>query len=151
MNNCGLLKSNFFLFNFGQYSFELINLLKYGLGIEITSLDYKLLDIQQVLKLLNFFSQTGISLEWLILKYIPVLPADLRPFSIVQNIISIHSINYFYVELINVNCKLNTLLTMSISEDFLKKQKNLLQKKLNSLFFSKATTKFRNNVKFKIY
>jgi DNA-directed RNA polymerase beta' subunit len=120
---------------------ELINLLKHSLAFQILYSNFNLLEIQHVLKLLNCFNQTNINLQWLLLKYLPVLPADLRPFSIVQGMLSIHSINYFYAELINVNFKLQTLSTVFISEEFLKKQKNLLQRKLNNLFFSKSTTK----------
>lgn len=108
----------------------------------------KIIDLQYLLKLFNLLSQNVSNLKWVVLKYLPVLPPDLRPFSLVQNTVAVHSINYFYVELINVNNKLNALRNLDLSEDFLIKQRNLLQKKLNNLFFSKSITKLCRTLKY---
>lgn len=96
----------------------------------------KVQQLQQYLKWLNSFSQSNVNISWLILKYIPVLPPDIRPFSLIQSIISVHSINYLYSELVNINYKLYNLYFTSVSEDFLKRQKNLLQKKVDDLFLN---------------
>lgn len=86
------------------------------------------------MKILNYFLRTSTRPEWLSIKYLPVLPVNLRPivrFS--DNTFAVSALNSQYSEIVRVNNNLKLLRRMFVSEDFLKRDKFKLQKLVNNL------------------
>lgn len=68
------------------------------------------------------------------IKYLPVLPPNLRPIvSLQDKTVIVTDINFLYSNIINGNNKINKLRKMSVIEDFLNNEKYLLQDKLDKL------------------
>ena len=89
---------------------------------------------EKQLNLLNQFINSKSNPEWLIIKNLPVLPADLRPILKLDNQILMHEINYNYLNIINTNNKIVNLRKLLIPEQFINKEKIRLQKFVNTLF-----------------
>jgi DNA-directed RNA polymerase subunit beta' len=98
------------------------------------------------LKLINHFIQTKSRPDWMTIKYLPVLPPNLRPIVKLQDkTIIITDINFLYSNIININNKILKLRKMSVPETFLYNEKILLQDKVDKLINSEKTT--NNDIK----
>lgn len=75
---------------------------------------------------------------WLTLKYLPILPPNLRPIiKMPDNTILIHETNYLYSNIINCNNKIQKLNKTQLPKRFLNYENQLLQEKINSLLGNK--------------
>lgn len=82
------------------------------------------------------------------IKYLPVLPPNLRPIIKMQdNTIIISDLNYIYSEIININNKLLKFKELSIPEILMIKEKLSLQATINSLINNKNKKKYTINMR----
>lgn len=97
-------------------------------------------------KLINHFIETKTKPEWMTIKFLPVLPPELRPIMKLQdNVIVSSDFNILYGKIINSNNRILQLKSMKINEKFLKKEKQILQEAIDSLI-----DKSQNNNKKKL-
>lgn len=86
-------------------------------------------------KIINYLIQSKTRPEWMMVKFLPVLPPDLRPIIKLQdNTIITSDLNYIYQSIINTNNKIWQLKKMKVSEKFIKSERIKLQTSINSLF-----------------
>lgn len=86
------------------------------------------------LKLFNYFIKSKSKPHWMTIKYLPVLPPNLRPIvSLQDKTVIVTDINFLYANIINTNNKIIKLRKMSVTEDFLNNEKYLLQDKVDKL------------------
>lgn len=101
---------------------------------EKESLEKKRKLYQNRVKLINYFIQTKSSLNWMTIKYLPVLPPNLRPIVKLQdNTIITTDLNFFYSKIIDSNNKIIKLRKMSVPENFLNNEKLILQENVDRL------------------
>lgn len=80
------------------------------------------------------------------IKYLPVLPPNLRPIVKLQDkTIIVTDVNFLYSNIINTNNKILKLRKMSVSETFLYNEKISLQDKVDKLINNEKTN--NNDVK----
>lgn len=90
------------------------------------------------LTLLNNFKETKTNPCWLTIKYLPVLPPNLRPIVKLQDKrIIVTDLNLLYSNIINSNNKIKKLRNMHIPEKYLSFEKNILQIKIDQLIENK--------------
>lgn len=95
------------------------------------------------LKLINYFIQTKSKPNWMTIKYLPVLPPNLRPIVKLQDkTIIITDVNFLYSNIININNKIMKLRKMFVPETFLYNEKISLQDKVDKLIHNE---KISNN------
>nr|YP_009145447.1 RNA polymerase beta' subunit [Monomorphina parapyrum]AKL78920.1 RNA polymerase beta' subunit [Monomorphina parapyrum] len=102
---------------------------------------------QNRLKLINYFIQTKSLPNWMTIKYLPILPPNLRPIVKLQdNTIITTDLNFFYSKIIDSNNKIIKLRKMSVPENFLNNEKLILQENVDKLINneSKKNTKTAN-------
>lgn len=81
------------------------------------------------------------------IKFLPVLPPDLRPIMKLQdNVIVSSDFNILYAKIINSNNRILQLKKMKINEKFLKKEKQILQEAIDSLI-DKSQTKNKKKLR----
>lgn len=98
--------------------------------------------------MLNFFLETNTKLDWMIIKYLPVLPPDLRPIlKMKDNTIITSDFNYIYTKIINSNNKLKQLKLMKVDEKIFNKEVLLLKSAIETLLTSNKDNKYIKNVK----
>lgn len=86
------------------------------------------------LKLINYFIQTKTNPEWMVIKYLPVLPPNIRPIVKLQDkTVIVTDLNFLYSKIIESNNKLLKLRKMSVPENFLNNEKNSLQETIDNL------------------
>lgn len=94
------------------------------------------------LKLINHFIQTKTKPSWMIIKYLPVLPPNLRPILKLQDkTIITTDLNLLYAKIIETNNKIIKLRKMSVTENFLNNEKTLLQEAVDNLINSDKVNK----------
>nr|YP_009503400.1 RNA polymerase beta' subunit [Euglena clara]AXA45458.1 RNA polymerase beta' subunit [Euglena clara] len=95
------------------------------------------------LKIINFFIQNKTKPNWMIIKYLPVLPPNLRPIVKLQDkSIIITDLNFLYGDIITINNKITKLRKMHVPETFLSNEKYILQEKVNKLIKNEKAQKF---------
>lgn len=100
------------------------------------------------LKLLNFLVQTKTKPEWMVLKYLPVLPPDIRPIVKIQDkTVVTTDLNFSYLNIITTNNKIIKLRKMLVPEKFLSNEKLFLQQKVDNLIAGEKKNVSRNNEK----
>lgn len=86
------------------------------------------------IKILNFFAQTKTRVEWMVLRYLPVLPPNIRPIVKIQGkTVVTTDLNFSYANIINTNSKILKLRKMLVPEKFLSNEKLFLQQKVDIL------------------
>lgn len=81
------------------------------------------------------------------LRFLPVLPPDLRPILKLQdNTIISSDLNYIYQNIININNKICQLQKMKVSEKFIKSERIKLQTSINSLLSESKQVKNKKKV-----
>lgn len=76
----------------------------------------------------------------MILKYLPVLPPNIRPIVRLQDKTLITTdLNFLYAKIININIKITKLRLMRIPEIFLNNEKNTLQETVDRLINNEKT------------
>lgn len=92
------------------------------------------------LKLINYFIQSKSKPSWMTIKYLPVLPPNLRPIVKLQDkTVIITDVNFLYSGIININNKILKLRKMSVPETFLYNEKVSLQDKVDKLINNEKT------------
>lgn len=92
------------------------------------------------LKLINSFIKTKSKPSWMTLKYLPVLPPNIRPIVRLQDKTLITTdLNFLYAKIININIKITKLRLMRIPEMFLNNEKNTLQETVDRLINNEKT------------
>lgn len=100
------------------------------------------------IKLLNFFIETQTKLEWMTIKYLPLLPPDLRPIlKMKDNTIITSDLNYIYTKIINNNNKIGQLQLMEVDKKIINKETILLKNAIEVLFNSNKGNKSIKNIK----
>jgi len=97
--------------------------------------------IAKVIKLANNFLKNKIKPEWMVLKYIPVIPPDLRP--LVQldgGRFASSDLNDLYRRVINRNNRLKRLMELNAPEVILRNEKRMLQEAVDSLIDNSMRT-----------
>jgi DNA-directed RNA polymerase subunit beta' len=104
----------------------------------------KIRNYKKKLKVLNYFIQTKIQPHWMTIKYLPVLPPNIRPIiKLTDNTIFTSDLNFIYIDIINNNNKINKLRKMLIPETFLHFEKKLLQGKIDKLIMNETKNNLR--------
>lgn len=94
----------------------------------------KINNYKETLKLINHFLQNKTKPYWLIIKYLPVIPPNLRPIiKLKDNNLIISEMNYLYSAIINANNKIKKLQKMLIPKKYTKKERKILQVKIDEL------------------
>lgn len=92
------------------------------------------------LKLINSFIKTKSKPNWMIIRYLPVLPPNIRPIVRLQDKTLITTdLNFLYAKIININTKITKLRLMRIPEIFLNNEKNTLQETVDRLINNEKT------------
>lgn len=90
--------------------------------------------LKKRLSLINYYIETKTNPKWMTVKYLPVLPPNLRPVVKLQDkTIIITELNFLYSKIINSNNKLIILKKMRVPETFLTKEINLLKENVGNL------------------
>lgn len=83
---------------------------------------------------MNYFIQTQTDPTWITIKYLPVLPPDLRPIiKLKDKAIITTDLNLLYSNIINSSNKIKKLRKMHVPEKFLNFEKYTLQIKVDQL------------------
>ena len=90
--------------------------------------------VERRLKLVEGFLKNGIKPEWLVMKVIPVLPADLRPIvALAGGRFATSDINDLYRRVINRNNRLRELMEIGAPDIILRNEKRMLQEAFDAL------------------
>ena len=102
---------------------------------------------QKRLKLINNFIQNKCTPTWIMIKYLPVLPPNLRPIIKMQdNTIITSDLNYLYSDIININNKITKLKNLLIPTHLIFKEKILLYTTVNKLISNTNKRKYKSNL-----
>ena len=94
------------------------------------------------LRTTNYFIQTKTKPNWMTIKYLPVLPPNLRPIvKLKDKAIITTDLNKLYANIINSNNKIIKLRKMFVPETFLNNEKIILQTKVDRLIDNEKNTK----------
>lgn len=94
------------------------------------------------LRVSHYLIKNKVSLSWTIIKYLPVLPPNIRPIiNLKDKNIIISEINYNYINIININNKIKKLRKLLIPEKFIKNEKKKIQLKVDELINQNQKTK----------
>lgn len=94
------------------------------------------------LRISHYLIKNKVSLSWTIIKYLPVLPPNIRPIiNLKDKNIIISEINYNYINIININSKIKKLRKLLIPEKFIKNEKKKIQVKIDELINQNQKTK----------
>jgi DNA-directed RNA polymerase subunit beta' len=100
------------------------------------------------MKVINGFLQAKVRPEWMTIKYLPVIPPNLRPIiQLKEKVMITTDLNLFYSNIINSNNKIKKLRKMSVPEIFLNGEKNILQNKVDKLIISNKNDKINKRTK----
>lgn len=93
------------------------------------------------LKLVNHFIRTKSKPEWMTIRYLPILPPNIRPIVKLQDkTIVATDLNFIYSKIIESNNKLIKIRKMSVPEKFLNNEKNFLQETVDKLIDNNRKT-----------
>nr|YP_009389109.1 RNA polymerase beta' subunit [Euglena archaeoplastidiata]AKR17882.1 RNA polymerase beta' subunit [Euglena archaeoplastidiata] len=93
------------------------------------------------LKLINSFIQSKSLPKWMTIKYLPVLPPNLRPIvKLHDNTIITTDLNFLYSKIVNSNNKIIKLRSMNVPETFLNNEKYSLQETVDKLINNEKET-----------
>lgn len=94
------------------------------------------------LKLVNYFIQSNSLPKWMTIKYLPVMPPNLRPIvKLNDNTIITTDLNFLYSKIINSNNKILKLRSMNVPETFLNNEKYFLQETVDKLINNEKAIK----------
>lgn len=94
------------------------------------------------LKIVNHFIQTKFKLEWMLIKYLPVLPPNLRPIvKLENNITIITDLNRLYMNILYTNSLLKRLITFNMFDDSIRIEKRNLQTSVDTLINNEKSLK----------
>ncbi len=100
------------------------------------------------LKLINCFIQSKSSPKWMTIKYLPVLPPNLRPIvRLHDNTIITTDLNFLYSKIVNINNKIIKLRNMNVPESFLNNEKYSLQDTVDKLINNEKVIKNKLQLK----
>nr|YP_009145380.1 RNA polymerase beta' subunit [Cryptoglena skujai]AKL39005.1 RNA polymerase beta' subunit [Cryptoglena skujai] len=92
------------------------------------------------IKILNHFLTNKVSPHWMTIKFLPVLPPNIRPIvRLKDKTIITTDLNFLYAKIIDINNKINKLRKMSVPENFLNNEKLLLQENVDKLINSETS------------
>lgn len=86
------------------------------------------------LKIINYFIQTSFKPVWILIKYLPILPPNLRPVvELENNTVIVTDLNFLYLNILRIN-KLITVLKIAIlMEELIVDEKLSLQYNVDKL------------------
>jgi DNA-directed RNA polymerase subunit beta' len=88
-------------------------------------------------RIVNYFKQTKSKPRWLLFKYLPVIPPNIRPIVKLQDkLIIITDLNFLYANILNINNKIKKLHKMSVPKNFINGEKYVLQTKVDQLLLN---------------
>lgn len=120
---------------------SIFNIEKNEKKINLESTKKILTKYKKRLILINYFMLTKSNPSWMTLKYLPVLPPNIRPIVRLQDrTIITTDLNFLYSNIINSNNKIIKLRKMSVPEIFLNNEKNILQDKIDKLINNEKKT-----------
>lgn len=106
-------------------------------------IEKKILIYKNRIKILNHFLTNKVSPHWMTIKFLPVLPPNIRPIvRLKDKTIITTDLNFLYAKIIDNNNKINKLRKMSVPENFLNNEKLLLQENVDKLINNE---KIKNN------
>lgn len=92
------------------------------------------IQVERRLKLVEGFVRNGLNPQWLVLKVVPVLPADLRPIvALAGGRFAISDVNDLYRRVINRNNRLKELMEIGAPDIILRNEKRMLQEAFDAL------------------
>ncbi len=98
------------------------------------------------LKVVEGFRKADLDPEWMFLKVLPVLPAELRPMvQLSGGRFAASDLNDLYRRVINRNNRLRHLINLGAPEIILRNEKRMLQEAVDSLIDTKASRRRRSN------
>lgn len=116
--------------------------------IEKSNSDFVKKSYRNVLVILHKLKMNNVRPEWMVLKYIPVLPANLRQIvEIAPNEFASSDLNALYREVIGRNNRLKTLVELEITDTVIENEIRMLQESVNALFG--GTVSMKGNSKYK--
>nr|AKL79026.1 RNA polymerase beta' subunit [Euglena viridis] len=139
------LLKNFNLEKTYEFNFISTILNKKKIESENEKIKKKLKVYQKRLKIINNFMQTKSKPSWMLIKYLPVLPPNIRPIVKLQDkTIITTDLNFLYGNIININNKIIKLRKMSVPENFLNNEKYMLQDKVDKLISTEKNTNLKS-------
>lgn len=116
--------------------------------IDKSNSDFVKKNYRNVLVILHKLQMNNVRPEWMILNYIPVLPANLRQIvEIAPNEFASSDLNALYREVIGRNNRLKTLVELEITDTVIENEIRMLQESVNALFG--GTVSMKGNSKYK--
>lgn len=98
------------------------------------------------IRILNSMLENNIDPAWTILKYVPVIPPDLRPMvQLTGGRFATSDLNDLYRRLINRNNRLKKLLKLGAPEIILRNEKRMLQESVDNLIDAQKSAKNRRH------
>jgi len=92
------------------------------------------IQVERRLKLVEGFLRNNLNPQWLVLKVVPVLPADLRPIvALAGGRFAISDVNDLYRRVINRNNRLKDLMEIGAPDIILRNEKRMLQEAFDAL------------------
>lgn len=97
-------------------------------------LEKKIVIHKNRIKILNYFLTNEVLPQWMTIKFLPVLPPNIRPIvRLKDKTIITTDLNFLYSKIIDSNNKINKLRRMSVPENFLNNEKLILQENVDKL------------------
>lgn len=94
------------------------------------------------LKLINYFLNTKTKPIWMTIKYLPVLPPELRPILKLQdNVVVTSDLNFLYAKIINSTNRMEQLKNMRVNQKFVDKEKSIIQDSIDLLINNSSRSK----------
>jgi DNA-directed RNA polymerase subunit beta' len=85
-------------------------------------------------RIINYFIQHSFKPTWMLIKFLPVLPPNLRPVVKLENNITITTdLNFLYLNILRINKLLAALEIAILNQDLLLNDKLLLQSSIDKL------------------
>ena len=107
---------------------------------KVTS-ETKLLYIKKRLNVIKSFIDSKTLPHWMVFRFLPVIPPDLRPIVPLEaGRVAVSDINKLYANVINRNNRLKNLLAMEAPEIMIQNECRMLQDAVNSLFLNSSSS-----------
>lgn len=111
-----------------------LNNIENGKKIKLEKQKIIIQKLKERIRLLSYFLQTKIKLEWMIISFLPVLPAGLRPIlKLEDNTIVTSDLNFLYSEIIKYNNKIEFFEKMLAPKKLIRKETKNLQEAVDTL------------------
>jgi DNA-directed RNA polymerase beta' subunit len=97
----------------------------------------------------NYFIQTNFKPIWMLIKFLPVLPPNLRPVVTLENTTTIITdLNFLYSKIISVSTLIKKLRRSALTRDMIAYDQLLLQKSVDKLINNEKSNVNQSSVVF---